>query len=341
MRRFLNILLAVSFLAAAAVPASASTSLTFSVKPSFPTNQISGTKGYYHLHAAEGETYSLSFVISNTSDSRQTIFITPVNGLTSPSGGTQYVSKTETPNSWLLEESYAAAPLTDIQKSVDLKPNESKEIRFTVKMPRQLSSGTLLGGLHFTTNETSSSKKENSKDSDVSFVIKNQVAYVLGLQLDFPEKEEVNFSFGQPELGLIPSAPLLLLPMTNANATITENIKGNYQILDSAQNVVFEGTFGSFKMAPKTKINYPIHWNSDFFKPGTYTFKLDGSVSGKPFKHTASFKIKNEKVKEYQELSGVKKPIADYFPWYSWIVFGFLCAGLLYLGIYLGKRKKS
>ena len=72
---------------------------------------------------------------------------------------------------------------------------------------------------------------------------------------------------------------------------------------------IFAGKFKPIIMAPKTQINFPMHWDSSALEPGQYTLSITASVAGKEIIAEEDFNINNAAVKEYAEKAN--QPIAQ------------------------------
>jgi hypothetical protein len=92
-------------------------------------------------------------------------------------------------------------------------------------------------------------------------------------------------------------------------------------------------------MAPKTQINFPMHWDSATLEPGEYTLSITANVAGKEINAIENFDINNATVEKYAEKANqpIAKPQTGKFNFIAIpgvVIFG----GFMF---WLGKRKRK
>ena len=261
--------------------------------------------GYFKLKVQPDQQTDLTVTIANTTDQNQTIKATIENGLSSPTGNTQYTTKTQGNNTWLLDKKRALRQYVNGPTSITLAPHHQKDITYTLKLPAKdvLNDGTLLGGLSF---ENATNPKATNNKQHVTIYTK--IARLISIEAIYKD-QAATLAIGKPSVNTNPSTPLILLPLKNATTTIAKNVQLSYSVKDKYGEELFKhsaSNANSFIMAPATKVKFMIPWTGKTFKPGEYTINVRVKTKTQTLHQTYPLTITNHTVKQYIKQSHTK-----------------------------------
>lgn len=293
--------------------------MAYSVKANIPENQINKTLTYFDLKMEPKQKQDITLTVTNSSDQEETIIISPNVAITNQNGVIDYGQSGGKLDSSLKN------PLTSIiskKQEVKLAPNESKEVAFTLQMPEKPFDGTVLGGFYIT-------KKENEKElkEEKNVQIHNQFSYVIGLQIR-ENTDEV-----APEMLLNQVKPTLLNYRTavtanlqNTEATLIKNLEVIAKVTQKGNTkILHETTKKDMSMAPNSNFNFPINWDNETLKSGTYMLDLVAKSGDKEWKFNKEFTIS---AKESKDLNKDAVELEKEAPnW--WLIIGLVVAGMI------------
>ncbi|WP_078543023.1 DUF916 domain-containing protein [Litchfieldia alkalitelluris] len=313
------------------------TNLPLSIEPIYPKNHNPQIKGYFDLTVNPGDEQSLSVRITNKEDEEVTVSMKSANAYTNPSGGMMYEDEIDSPDTGLLNDAVRMAEYIKIEETVTVPPLSSVDVPIEFSVPGS-DGQTLLGGILFTTQGDETEQQQEVEEGTANFVLKTETVYAIAVQLNLPTTVTSNFFLG--EAGFIPETAQVFIEMTNDAQKIQEEITGTYSVSDQEGNKLFNGEFGPFKMAPKSKIRYPFQWGHDTLEDGNYTLNIKGNIADRAFSISKVFTIKNKDVEEYVEKTQPNVPQANVnngIPIWVWIISAVLFGIVMFV---LGKRKK-
>lgn len=327
-----------------------SNSLPFMMKPiltDIPQKQ--GVTGYYHVLTEPNKKITLKLLLQNKVDRKIELELSSLNGLTSPTGGIQYLNKAKTQDAWLLDSKYELLSNIKIPKTVTLLPKESKEISFEVTSP-DVQKGVMVGGISI-----KEKKKEQVNQPNTTFSIQNEYAFILGVVLDYGDTKNNAFELGDVFFQKQNVNPKLLFQMSNKGEGILEEITGTYTVLDKNRKKLKEFRFGPFNMAPKSQINYQTIIDPLMFPAGEYILQINTDVMSKrnnenkkeTYQKEATFTISEKKQNETilsnnDNISHVQKPKDIEQPFYKQSIFWIMFSIIVFLIILLfAKRNKK
>jgi hypothetical protein len=307
------------------------------IEPIYPENQNPKTKGYFDLSVNPGEVQSLKVRITNNGDEELTVRMKTANAYTYPTGGMMYEVEINSPNTILLDDAVRLTEYLSIEEAVKVPPQSFVDVPIELRVP-QLDGQNLLGGILFTTQGKEAEQQQEVEDGTANFVLKTETVYAIAVQLNLPTTVTSNLSLG--EAGFIPATAQVFIEMMNDAHKIQEEITGTYRVTNEDGNELFSGDFGPFKMAPKSMIRYPFHWEHETLEDGTYTLDIQGNIEDQEFSNAKKFTIKNKDVQEFVERTQPNVPQANVdngIPTWVWVIGGVLFGIVMFL---LGKRKK-
>jgi hypothetical protein len=312
------------------------TKLPLIIEPIYPQNQNPQTVGYFDLSVSPGDKQSLSIRITNKEEDEVTVSIKSANAFTNPTGGMMYEKKLDSPDTVLLNDAVHMADHIEVQETITVPPLSSVDVPIGINVPK-IEGQTLLGGILFTTQGEETEKQQEVEEGKASFVLKTEMINAIAIQLNFPNKVDTNFQFG--ESGFIPETTQVYMEMTNNAQKIQEEIKGTYAVTDENGKELFHGKFGAFKMAPKSKIRHPFQWGDAPLEDGTYTVAIEGTVEGEKVSTSDTFTINNKDVEvaiEHTKPNQLQANVNKGIPTWVWVVGALLFGILMFL---VGKKK--
>ncbi|MEI5994505.1 DUF916 and DUF3324 domain-containing protein [Candidatus Enterococcus mansonii] len=304
--------------------------MNFSVEANIPKNQIDKSQTYFDLKMKPEQEQDISITIKNSSDEAATFTIEPHIAVTNQNGVIDYSKELE-------KDSSLNVGLTDVisgEEKYTLAPKETKKAVFHLKMPKESYDGIILGGFHIRKEQ-----KDDKAGEKQSVQIKNQYAYVIGIKLRETDKSV------QPELVLNNVKPAL----QNYRTVVTANIQNTQPVIinglkvkakiskENSDEVLHETEKQDMSMAPNSNFDFPINWNSQKLKAGTYHLSLVAE-DDKEHKWTLekTFKINgNESRKLNKEAVELEK---DYT---MWIILAVIMIILLLIIIWMIVKKQN
>lgn len=311
--------------------------MAYSVKANLPENQRETGNTFFDLLVKPEQTQELSITITSGSDKEETYTITPNIATTNNNGVIEY---SQTPNK---KDSSLKVPFTDLiseKQEITLAPTESKEVKFTLKMPKKPIEGVVLGGFYIQKKDD-----ENQGKTDRKVMIENKYAYVIGARLIESEKES------EPKLAINDITPGLINYRTavsvNLQNTAPRIIKGlsvdGYVTEKGSTEVLHQTKKDDLMMAPNSNFDYAVLWDKQELKPGKYTMHVKASIKELSYEESfeKNFEIDAKEAKEANKeaVELEKGPDYQFYILIGVAIFGvLLLVGLL---VYLVRKNKK
>ena len=314
----------------------AAETMAYSVKANIPENQINKTLTYFDLKMEPNQRQDITLTVSNSSDEKATILISPNVAMTNQNGVIDYSKADEKVDSTLKN------PVTSIiskAQEVTLEPKETKEVPFTIQMPEKEFDGLILGGFYISKKEDDSNTKDKEKDVQ----IKNKYSYVIGLQL----RENTNEVKPVMELNEIKPALLnyrtaVTVNLQNTEATIMKDVSVDAKVMKKGTTkVLHETKKEGLSMAPNSNFDFPINWDNQSLDPGTYTLQLIAQSGEDKWEFEKEFKIS---AKDSTDLNKEAVELEKTEP--NWILIISVVAGItifliLVIGFFIYRHQKK
>lgn len=264
----------------------ATETMAYSVKANIPENQINKTLTYFDLKMEPNQRQEITLTVSNSSDEKATILISPNVAKTNQNGVIDYSQVADKIDSSLKN------PVTSLiskEQEVSLEPKERKEVLFTLQMPEKEFDGVILGGFYISKKEDES----NIKDKEKNVQIKNKYSYVIGLQI----RENTNEVKPIMELNDIKPALLnyrtaITANIQNTEATIIKELNVDAKVMKKGNaEVLHESNKKNLSMAPNSNFDFPINWDNQSLDAGTYILQLTAQSGQEKWEFEKEFKI--------------------------------------------------
>jgi hypothetical protein len=315
----------------------AETTIPFEVEPIYSNGQIPSTKGYFDVMVNPGEKLTLRTRIKNNLNKGITVKMKATNAYSNPTGGILYGAEMNSNRTVLLGDAVRMADYIETKESYTIPASSSIEVPIQVTVP--INDGqTLLGGILFTLVGESKDEFQETLKDQAKFRINTETTYAIAVKLNLPNKSVPQFSLENADF--IPERAQVFIEMKNDAQMIQEDIVGDYAVMDSSRKELFTGHFNSFKMAPKSKIQYPFNWNDEIIKEGTYILFVSGTAGDIEYSSEKTFSIQMKDVQAYAEQSQPRVEVQkgnQGIPIWLWIIGIFLFGFIMYV---MGRRKK-
>lgn len=315
--------------------------LKIATSPVVPNNQVKGVSSYFNLNVGDRKEQTLKVDVLNTSDKDITVYVKPVNALTSETGGIQYISEVKRNKSFLDEKAVVNNLITVKESKVVIPAGKVRQIEAHVKMPSSRE-GVYLGGLLFHTDY---------EEKDISVKEKEGVAFGIGVRYDIVVPIQLNFTsidpvieVGSPYLENLPSYIQIRLPLKNELMSLVKDFILTYEILDSNEKVLFSGKSNKFNIAPATEFHYPLRWGTSKLETGEYTIRGLLIFNGKEVPYSQKFVVDGKSVNQIRDGNYGDVQVESGFSWGFVLIVALLSGVLLLLFIILLlllKRKKK
>ncbi|WP_314060971.1 DUF916 and DUF3324 domain-containing protein [uncultured Vagococcus sp.] len=276
----------------------------YSVRAIIPENQIDQSKTYFDLLVKPGETQPLVLEIISTSSETLHLNVSPYSATTNQNGELEFSVEPSSHDSSL---KYPMSQLVSGSQSVTVPPMATKQVTFTLKVPKESFKGKIVGGFTIYDQENDREEGTTSKN-DVQ--IRNVFSLVIGIRL----QEKVDTI--QPELRLNQVKADLFnyrTAMTANLQNITPEFIGELKVAATikkagSQKVLYESQKSEMTMAPNSNFDFPIMLENQEIGPGNYLLELEATSGQEKWRFNKKFKVSPEEANQLnsQALDVVK-----------------------------------
>ncbi|MGJ8729566.1 WxL protein peptidoglycan domain-containing protein [Listeria aquatica] len=272
-----------------------SSDMAYYVEAIIPDNQMDQTKTYFDLLAKPGEWQTLQLRVHNARSEELTLEIKPHTARTGTGGDIDYSGDDK--SSLATSLPYSIEELLEGEEQVTLKPNETRTVSFTLKVPKKAFSGVLLGGFYI--HEKNQAKQVDDKKEGVS--IKNQYAYVIGCKVRVDEEEEEQqFALKTPKLTKWNDLPAISVGLTNEASRILSQYELQGEIRNHSGKKIQEIKKRTFSMAPDSVYQLIEKVSLDDFSSGKYSYALTVKGENEVWHLKKNFTISGDQIKQVQ-----------------------------------------
>ena len=254
--------------------------------------QIDKTKSYFDLRVKPGEKQTISLLLSNSSDKEMKVAIETNTAVTNQNGIIDYKQPQQKPDDTL---SVQFSDLISGEKEVTIGAKQTKEVDFTLTIPKTTFKGAVLGGIYVKKIETN---EEKNKQKEVQ--IKNEYSVAIGVLLsESDEQVTSNLVLNEVHPSLENYRTVVTANIQNTQPKLEGEMTVQAEITEKGKEKVIHSTKKeNMKMAPNSNFNFPISWNNEPLKPGRYTIDVSIQTSSGKWRLTKDFDIKAEESKK-------------------------------------------
>lgn len=297
--------------------------MSVSVKAILPDNQLVKNAGYYDLLMKPGQSQDLGFEVFNSGEKDVTLNVAIHPAFTGDGGAIDY---TRSPKD---KDESLKVPLTDIatvDSTVSIPAKGSTKVPIHLSMPKEGFDGIILGAIRVTHAEDESAEKAKEEKAGIS--IENKVAYVVAISLRMTEKKvESDLKLKSIGASQVAGRNTVKVQLQNPTASLIDEVTYDAQISEKNGNdILHANKVSNYRVAPNTAFNFPISWENQAFKAGTYTLKMTArsEKTKQEWDFEQDFTITAEEAKKLNETAAELE--TDYM---QYIIYGAIALGAL------------
>lgn len=338
----LMLLLWISCLSLAGI-ASADSSFTIS-----PVKKVEEGRGYYKEAVQPGDVRTYSFFVQNKSNESIELSLYPADAVPAQNGGRSFSERqnlTTLVGNWISPNR---------AQKLKLQGGETKQVQYTVKVPKDLRPGQYVGVV--AAEELYPSRIETQRNGPARSRLAIDVVNRAGVQIVLeykPEQAIHAMSIDAFQHDYIPAGNSRLTIDLSDSGTILEKPTGKIVVRDSKNSMMYQSDYAADSIYAGTTANMVYVVNDKLLLPDTYSVYYEATFSGKTISRTFYFTVtqgQTDKAKEALTENGkieVNQTFGDWLREHIWIVilviflFILILVLAIWLAIALSKRKKK
>lgn len=290
----------------------------------FPNSQ-QGEAGFWDLLLPPNTSETMTITLRNTSPQPITVDMRIVSAKTTAAGVISY-----TPNELAFDESlkHNIEELIEAPEYVELMVGEERTITLDVAMPTEEFDGMLLGSLYMQRRPT------EEEDAQTQGNILNRFSFVVGIVLrNNNNATEKNVVLNEVIAGLDNQHTAILIDLSNVQSEILPDVSIEAGITRAGEDeVLFLHTQSQMRMAPNTRMLFPVQLRGQRIQPGDYTAHIVLYSEGDRWEWNENFTVTADEAREMNESAvGLLPPVNNGVP--PWIFAS--GAGIVALGGYM------
>lgn len=253
---------------------------SFSVIPSYPTQQDEDVSGYYDLSVKKEEEIELRFSLRNPSN-KDIIIANTISPATTNKNGQIIYGPTQTKAG--SSAKYNLAELIDGPKETTVPANATTDLVVHLKAPNSVFEGIILGGIEF----------EQKSEQSGTQTIKNVVAYDIPILLRQNKQEmPLSFTFDKLDHSKLADKQLLTQRIYNPVPTIAKNGTIVTEIRkENSDKILYEETNEDANFAPDSVMDFDISLADQPLSTGRYIAKTTVQFGDRKWETIDSFRI--------------------------------------------------
>ncbi|MFC6465311.1 DUF916 and DUF3324 domain-containing protein [Marinilactibacillus sp. GCM10026970] len=272
-----------------------SETVKFSVRAVIPENQRDLDQTYFDLSIEPDQEQVIETEIMNNSNEDITVMVNLNNAATNRNGVIVY----DVVDAIV----YSDHPLNTIAEldtsEIQLEAGETKSVFVDITAPSEPFDGIILGGLRF------QEKREDIQEVESDVSIRNDYAYVIGVQLSQNENElEPNLELVDVEPGLSNSRTAVIAQIQNMEPMIMRNMNISASIYEN-ETLIRNAELEDARIAPDSVLDFVIDWENFRIEAGDYSVTLTASNELGEWTFDESFTITEEEEEEVNEQAVV------------------------------------
>lgn len=267
----------------------------FTYKVSFPDNQMEENIGFYKLKMAPNDHQVIKIALSNPGKEKLTVDVSLNGAKTNQNGVIEYGdSKIENDASLKFDfKEIVTGP-----KTVELNPEETKDLELTIQMPETTYEGIIAGGIQL----MRANQGEETDQKGGSQII-NQYAYVIGLLLQ--EEDQLpspNLTLNSVKANQDNARNAIFVNFSNVEAAYLNDMTVEVQVTEkNKEAVLYERKQTAMRMAPNTFINFPVSMNGEKMVAGKYKAKILVTSNDQKWSWDQEFTIDQKEADKFNE----------------------------------------
>jgi len=264
----------------------------FTYKVIYPENQHKEVS-YFDLSMKAAQKQTVIIQMSNSSDKEITIDVS-LNGTKTNSNGVLENGPSSLEKDPSLK--YDFADIVKGQESVVIPPKQTIDYPLDITMPATTFDGIISGGIYMIQRDQASEKQ--------SGMIKNKYAYLVGMLLTETDKKiKPDLELNKVYADLKNYRNTIIIDFSNTQPAYLDNMTVDVQIMgQKSDEVLYETKQTKMRMAPNSKINFPVSMNGEKMVPGEYRAHiLVTAKTGEKWEWEQNFTITDEEADKFNQ----------------------------------------
>lgn len=234
--------------------------LGFSVQVRQPASQIDSKISYLDLRLQPLQEEEIVTIVKNRSKKESlNLEINYSNAKTNSDGVIDYA-----PYEMATDKSLKF-PFEDVvrgPKEIVLKPDEERELKFQIQMPKETFDGYIAGGIEL-------KQKANSSEEEI---LNTEFSYVIGMRLSQnSNKVEKTMEFRKIQSGLRFNKPAVMIYYSNTSSDCFEHMNVTVSLRKKdKEKMVLTKTLEDIRMAPNSMMMFPVEVYHSELQDGKY-----------------------------------------------------------------------
>lgn len=305
----------------------------YTVSPVIPNNQRTSVSSYFDLIVKPGQKQDLTVAVTNQSSAPRTLHLSLTTAFTQHNGVIGYTPGGPRDGS----AEYRLAELGQPSQTIVLAPGQTRNATVTLTIPAKGFKGVLLGGLYIV------DKQKSAGGETDGIKLKNQFATVIGVQLQ-TSPGAVNYVKHDLKLtgvgaGVQSNQPGVLATIQNPTPSFWGKMHFMAKVYRrNTKTVVMQNSHTNYAVAPNSHFDYGI-LQKKALEPGDYTLDLKIESPNGNWHWRRNFSILTAQADKINRQLHLKRPFI--MPWWGWLLIGLSLASLVWLIIFLSRRRRS
>ncbi|MCT0947966.1 DUF916 and DUF3324 domain-containing protein [Weissella confusa] len=315
-----------------ATPAiSASSAAGIAIAPVYPENQRAKT-GTFNLRMTPNLKQTIYLKVVNFSDEKKDVTITATTAYTSDAGHISIDSVDVPEENNLKVKFHTLVKKADREKTVTLAPNSATEVPFTLKMPKQMFDGLVMGGFQVQPVKPNDPLKHRGLGFQHSF------SYNMPIVLKEDNVEAVpKLTLGDIKPGRVGNEIKVKSTIKNFKPSLITGLTIDSKITTKKSDKVLGITHAKgMSVAPNSSFKFTNNWTNKKIYPGKYHYKAIAKDDlGHKWLLEKDFKI---------SIPDAIVHNSNYDPMYKYYIFAAILLLLLIMALWIWlytKRKKK
>ncbi|WP_254907229.1 MULTISPECIES: DUF916 and DUF3324 domain-containing protein [unclassified Enterococcus] len=264
----------------------------FSYKVIYPENQHNKV-GYFDLRMNPGQKQTAVIQLSNSSD-KEVIIDIGLNSTKTNSNGVLENGPSSLEKDASLK--YDFADIVKGKESVVVPPKQTIDYNIEITMPDSSFDGVISGGIYMIERNQESEKQDG--------MIKNKYAYLIGMLLTETDTEiKPDLTLNKVYADLKNYRNSIIIDFSNTKPAYLDDMTVDVQIMgEKSDEVLYDTKQTKMRMAPNSKIKFPVSMNGDKMEPGNYRAHiLVTAKTGEKWEWEQKFTITNEEADKFNQ----------------------------------------
>ncbi|MGX7201316.1 hypothetical protein BCR22_02240 [Enterococcus plantarum] len=269
---------------------------SFTYEVNHPENQKS-TAGYFDLLMKPSQKQTVSITLKNPSDKKEVTVRADLSSAKTNANGVLEYGPAAIENDASLK--YDFTEIVKGPKEVTLAPKEEKKLELEITMPTEQYDGFIVGGIQLTVKPTKEAEAEKKKQQGIA----NNYAFIIGMLLS--ESDAVvpaELTLNKVSAGLSNYRNAVFASISNTEMGFMKDMTIDMQVMaKGSDEVLYDTKKADMRMAPNSKIDFPLAMNGDEMVAGDYIAHILAKSGDRKWEWTEDFEITKEEADKYNK----------------------------------------